>query len=365
MLQDLLVYSHFGGFFLGTYISYSGRRFNLNYFLNIQGSKIVSAFLAYPKNSQINEKNFKFFVNSLDSILQNKLKNQYQINLKNKPEFQNFKIYEKMSTKIFDNYIKSNLIIDEIAFEKLLEIPDMYDSMIVLYLIKSFWPLKKKAKTFLHTISLIYTKIFQNDIYIDLFFLDATSSGLQIISMFLKDKSLSSISNLTGNTYYDIYQNGSDEFLLFFNQISTHIPYFFDNKIFDLKCNFNVLFNLLKDKDKVIENENEIDVENHIINFSDIIFFIRKTYPIAFMQKVLEKSLYLYPWIIRKYKTFLIPYDKAFEENIISNTEHKFILSCLVINSFKDYVDIFKLIKVPFEVLHSREVFKALIMKSI
>lgn len=362
MLNDVLLYNHFGGFFLGTYISYTGRRFNLNYFLNLQGSKIVSAFLVYPNNSKITQKNFNGFVDSLMPIFNNKMKNHFQINLKNKAEFTNFSVYEEWSEKIFNEYILSNLTLSQEEFNLLrkdIESKDFTNSSIMLCLIETFWPYKKKIRTFFHTISLIYTKLCPNQNQNELFFLDATSSGLQVISMFLKDKTLGNISNLTGNNYCDIYKNCSLEFLSFINKMSAdYIPYFFSNPNSDLKSSFEVLFRLLNNKNKIIPTE------LGIVNFQDINFFIKKMYTVDFMKEILTKALFSFTWMIKNFKNICIEYDKALENKIISEIEYKFIISCLVINSYKNIMDKFLKTNVPFEILTSREVFKALIMPS-
>lgn len=119
MMNDLVLYSRFSFFFQGSFISYTGRRFNLNYFLNLQAYKMVAPFLVYYSQNDnklnINEENYDDIIKAIDSVMDQKL-GLYKDQL----ELKNYESYCKNTLEIQEDYILSNLNLKKDAFKDLL-----------------------------------------------------------------------------------------------------------------------------------------------------------------------------------------------------------------------------------------------------
>ena len=195
LLRNSIVFSSFGYFIANYFLDSRGRVYQEGFFLNIQAFPMTRAFIKFfdPAKNTLSTKfddikntilstlispisirelqnlNIDSFVNINQSIMFNHLLN----NLKNMPK------------DLLISLIKNNPTIDNI-----------FD--IVLQNIR-------KPFEWLNTVSLLYRLINPSDYITDVLGLDASSSGLQMISIVFRLKDLAILSNITGNTKTDIY----------------------------------------------------------------------------------------------------------------------------------------------------------------
>jgi hypothetical protein len=99
-LPDLLIYSHFGHFFVPKYVTSSGRLFSHVLFLQLQGNKFVLNFLRFGTVNKLKESQYLKLRDSVVQSLPHLLQNNP---LKDLP----FTTFEKTNRSLFVAYIQS------------------------------------------------------------------------------------------------------------------------------------------------------------------------------------------------------------------------------------------------------------------
>ena len=139
-------------------------------------------------------------------------------------------------------------------------------------IIKHYFPVVKKAKTFLYTINLMFNYERQNPFVETIFQQDATASGIQMISMFLHDPILGRQCNIQGTEPVYVYQ----EFLNSLNQSLQEIEDIvikFDKMFINpqkptkLTTSISKLFNILNQAPENFSSSSKFSYDNTLRDF--------------------------------------------------------------------------------------------------
>jgi hypothetical protein len=191
LLNDANIYRHFNHFYIPYYVTNTARIYPQTYFLQLQGSKIVRGLLYYKQLIQLNEEQVK----TINRIIKEELPNYPILELYN-----NLNEYENQVIGLYNNFLKTLLKTNDVDLTSYPYSGTIKEQL--LWLKDNI----KKPQDMLFLRSLIHAR-FNNTYKQRLYEKDATSSGLQIISMLIRDPKLAQLTNVTGSTYNDIYDN--------------------------------------------------------------------------------------------------------------------------------------------------------------
>lgn len=195
LLNDLNIFSNFRHIYIPKYIASTGRFFSKPFVLQLQGHKLCNAFITFPKAPSLTELQYNNFLTIMKTCMPN-IEEQYLNN--SFDDFQNHKKY------LMTEFLKS-FCIEETPFQ-------YYDiNKHILDQVTWLYPYVKKKINILYVNTLIQGYILDDyDHFV--YQKDATSSGIQIIGLLTRSKSLCKWGNITGTVPSDIYQVFQKEF---------------------------------------------------------------------------------------------------------------------------------------------------------
>lgn len=213
LLNDANIYRHFNHFYIPYYVTNTARIYPQTYFLQLQGSKIVRGLLYYKGPSQLTDQHLV----TIHKIIEKEIPNFPKPTL-----HKNLKEYENQFLGLYNNFLKallkpssahlSSYPLNGTLKEQLLWLSDNI----------------KKSEDILLLKSLIHARL--NNTYTQrLYEKDATSSGLQIISMLIRDPKLAQLTNVTGSSYNDIYDNLILKIIDDLNMRKVHVTRFLEH----------------------------------------------------------------------------------------------------------------------------------------
>lgn len=188
LFNDLNVYACFSHFYLPYRLTSSGRLYCNSYFLQLQGHKFTRAFLTFKKQPLPNDQQIK----NVLRIMHNAIDTSQQI------KFNTCTEYTRASRGLYNEYILS------LCYPNTdLKLYPYHENILTNQLLWLNSHCKKPNNIF-YLRSLIHGG-FQNDYLHRIYQKDATSSGLQIISMLMRDTTLARNTNVSGTESKDIY----------------------------------------------------------------------------------------------------------------------------------------------------------------
>lgn len=219
LLNELVLYNHFNHFHLPKFISYTGRVGTKTYFTNLQAYKHVKAFIGIRRSrNNLTTEDFDIYKEIIANHIQDK-------QIRNKIKETTYEQYTEKTETLLINYLESNFkALNGIPFklyDQLGKIPGKFHSYAGVSLkdfkemLKVFLPSIKKPRLLWQSISQLLTILFPNSNIDIIASLDASTNGLQIISMMLNDEALGKKSNLIGTHYFDIYKDYLTQFNTF------------------------------------------------------------------------------------------------------------------------------------------------------
>jgi len=198
LANDVAIYRRFNYFYLPRSITSTGRLFTIPYFLNLQNFKLTKAFVIMHKVSTINEMNYDRVKESIKTQIKTE-------ELCKQVESINYEEYELKTRELARNYIVSFLDKKEEFSNYPLE---------KTYTEKIDWLSKhcRKGKEIFYA-QLLYKSYYKEQNLSLIYELDATSSGLQLIGLIMKEEDICFLSNVIGNSYIDVYSIYIQDFL--------------------------------------------------------------------------------------------------------------------------------------------------------
>lgn len=208
LLNDVNLYKDFNFFNIEKFIVYVGRIFSSTYTLQLQGSKLAYAFIAFRnigtliETEETYKKVYNAYASQIDPIFLQMFK-----------QFNTFEKYKAHTKKIHFQFIKSqfnncdNPEITKIIALKAISLKNAYKEgqIPVKELIKELTPYTKIGRKFFSTLfSLVH--LYNPDLRTEpIIQEDATSSGFQMIAILFRDHHAATISNLIGDSYHNLY----------------------------------------------------------------------------------------------------------------------------------------------------------------
>jgi hypothetical protein len=175
------------------FITSSSRRFSKTIFLTLQGFKLSKVFVVFKNihSESINKNNFK----EINEIISSKLSSSTLIDEVNAMSYTE---YVANTNTLYISYI-NNFLREGIQYTTY-PITDSYTKQ-VAWLYQNV----KKSKEIWLAKLIISNYLTGNKLGI-IYELDATSSGIQLVSILVKSKQLAELSNIIGQEYQDIYK---------------------------------------------------------------------------------------------------------------------------------------------------------------
>lgn len=197
MINDLNLYQHFNFFYMPKYVTSTGRVYNKAYFLSFQGIKIVRAFVTFKEsNNRIK--------NNEDLLKVNEIFKKVFPTINEAYFFTDINQYNRHIRGLYNTYVnsfcKNNI--------KINEYPKNGDILNKLNWLKSN---VRKTKYLLYIKALIeagYSNAYKFHIYEK----DATSNGLQLIGLLMRDFIFCKDVNIVGNIATDKYNDYLQDF---------------------------------------------------------------------------------------------------------------------------------------------------------
>jgi hypothetical protein len=190
LLNDVAIFSKFNYFYLPKSITSTGRRFTIPYFLNLQNFKLTKAFCIMHKVSEIGRNNYDKVRRAIMRVIKTE-------SLQQEVKELTYEGYELKTRELIKNYFKDFLRDKEEYSNYPKDKP--YREQI------DWLALNCKKPREIFYAKLLITSIYKEPSLSLIYELDATSSGLQIIGMMLKEEDICLLSNVIGNRYVDIY----------------------------------------------------------------------------------------------------------------------------------------------------------------
>jgi NADH:ubiquinone oxidoreductase subunit C len=218
LLNELEIYKDFNYFLIPKTVSYTGRIFDLLYYLSLQRHKIVHGFvlLRVSKKAEVTKDNFNQVKETFSNILHNRA-------IKEELDQVTYSMYtddliNKKSAYILSFCKDNDTSVKEIkAFiecAKTTEILNINDTL--AFLSKHI----KKTKNIVKVTNLLFNYIKTNPNVGHVYEVDATNSVYQVIAMLFNDKALAESVNLTGNSDKDLYIQFLESMQKSFNQFA-------------------------------------------------------------------------------------------------------------------------------------------------
>lgn len=206
LYNELNIYKHFGYFFIPKFCSSTGRLFSYPFFLNLQSFKICKSFIQNYTSQDylLTEEQY----NNVSAIFNKVLPTIGQVLTLD------YKTYDQKTRSNYILYLSHFLMDSTNIFENVTKsYPFRSDLLTQLVYLR---PFVKKSENLLYVACLLNNS---NRPWHFNFQKDATSSGLQHISLVLQDHNIALHSNLLGNVHNDIYKMFSNKFSLDFDFI--------------------------------------------------------------------------------------------------------------------------------------------------
>jgi DNA-dependent RNA polymerase len=207
LIKDAYLYSIFNYFLVDHFIDTRGRFYNNTIFVNVQSFPNAKMFIKYyvSEESQNNFKDHYTYIQSaVSKALLFKEQQEYISNM-------DYNTYVQNNNKLRYNYIHdffdSNLISNE-EFNKLYN----HDNLTDIKTIARIKHTLKKSKRLFIVHSMLLLERYPQDNIQNYYEIDATCSGLQMVSLLVKSPELASLCNLIGNEKNDIYLLAVDKF---------------------------------------------------------------------------------------------------------------------------------------------------------
>jgi hypothetical protein len=199
LLNDANIYSRFNYFYIDKFITSSSRRFSKTIFLTLQGFKLSKVFVIFKNthSGSINAGNFE----EIKQVISSKLSHSSLI--------------EEVNTMTYAQYTAETNIAYISYIKHFLKEGAEYSSypMAENYAKQVQWLYTncKKSKAIWLAKLILANYLTGNNLGI-VYELDATSSGIQLVSLLIKSNQLAQLSNVIGTEYQDIYKIFSTDF---------------------------------------------------------------------------------------------------------------------------------------------------------
>jgi hypothetical protein len=213
LLGDAVLYSRFKYVLNRLFVDARGRAYEEANFITIQGFSIAKILLKpFGDNTTLTQDNLNIIIKGISICSNNTIVDSELADIQQKYHEIDEKIYINY---LYDHYLNSKKITQEEFRKWFLDKDERKDTNNHLEVIRWLLTIVKKAKYALIIHSLVYQRYNTNPIkYLDEYFeLDARTSGLQMMSILLKSKRLSTLTNLIGNKINDIYSIANIEFI--------------------------------------------------------------------------------------------------------------------------------------------------------
>jgi hypothetical protein len=220
LLNELEIYKDFNYFLIPKTISYTGRIFDLLYYLSLQRHKIVHGFvlLKAAKNMEINQHNFEAIKNIIKEVINNP-------NILTELDKVTFELYKANLITVDIQYMLSycKQDIEGHALRTYIETCKDSKSFNLQDSIVMFNQHIKKKKNMVKVINFLYHYVYADVNVGDIYEKDATSSAFQVIAILFCDKALGTSVNLVDNKANDLYQEFLDDFKLTFDTLGIRL----------------------------------------------------------------------------------------------------------------------------------------------
>lgn len=354
LLKDSVLYADFKYFINSYFIDTRGRVYNNSVYLNNQTFLNAKMFVKFYRNEHYEINLYKYY-GKIKNIIADKLLFKEQKQKILDISYEEYLIQDK---QLRYAYIYSFFDTNKMSHERLQQLyySDVLNSSETLELLYNC--LKKKKKLFIVHSLLLLERFPQANIE-NYYEIDATCSGLQMVSILLNSKSLAQLCNLIGHDQIDVYMLATTKFQIELANMKTFMDKFILYHQIEDPTVFNSVSGIHVDKDKFISYTNPTD---RLIAFLQM-DILNSTYGTNLINTITD-DINNAGFIIPSYKELvwlLSDQDLKFQKN--NNKETK-IYQCLM--TLKKVVKVLSIVSeqwiIESNLLHSRDLFKKAIM---